>query len=68
MIIVPAAYQNSNLTTAFSWKYNVIGEVFREEGVYETFEVLIIKALNYFKMILSIFQKKSKSFKGALWY
>jgi hypothetical protein len=35
MIIVPVAYQNSNLTTGFFMKIQRYGEVFREEGVYE---------------------------------
>jgi hypothetical protein len=62
MIIVPVAYQNSNLTTGFFHEnYNVIGEVFREEGVYETFEVLIIKALNYSQNDFIDISKKSKA-------
>ncbi|WP_316632837.1 hypothetical protein [uncultured Flavobacterium sp.] len=61
IVIVPVCYQNSNLTTGyFHENFNIIGEIYREESVYETFDNLILKTLNYSQADFNKISNKSK--------
>ena len=62
IVIVPVSYQNLNLSTGFFHEnYKILGEIYKKDTVYKTFDNLILEVLNYSKEDFKQISIKSKS-------